>query len=171
MKLNLKISLFLILTASHFGKSELTTISKTFIQTCSPEDFLKLKDKHLQEDFFAHLDSIRKVQYPNNNQDTNIFVDLTPKLLSRFLKDIDKDILIMTGRFEREYHFNIAPPGYSDPEICKDKISLLFNTESCSFRMIIYNTFFAEWCQESSVVYVFQINGNRITEFWRNEAG
>lgn len=134
-------------------------------------DFLKLTDKTIQADFFHKLDSIRKVQYPKNDQDTAIFVDLTPKLMDIFIKDLNKDELNKTGSFEKEYNFNIAPPKYKDSKECIDKISLSFDKETCSFRLVIFNEFFAEWCQESSVFYGFQINGDKILDFGRNEAG
>jgi len=134
-------------------------------------DFLKLANKNIQTDFFHQLDSIRKVQYPKNDQETAIFVDLTPKLLDKFLRDLNKDEFSKTGNFEKEYNFNIAPPKYTDSKECKDKISITFDKRTCSFRLVINNEFFAEWCQESTVIYGFKINGNKISDFGRNEAG
>jgi hypothetical protein len=137
----------------------------------TPLEFLKLMDKHIKAGFFQQLDSIRKVQYSKNDQDTDIFVDLTPKLLDKFLKDLNKDQLAKTGNFEKEYNFNIAPKKYKDSKECKDKISITYDKKYCGFRLVIYNEFFAEWCQESTVVYGFKINGDRIYDFSRNEAG
>ena len=125
----------------------------------------------LQADFFRQLDSIRKVQYPKNNLDTSIFVDLTPKLLDRFIKDLNKDELSKTGEFEKEYNFNIAPRQYADSKECKDKISITFDKNTCSFRLVIFNEFFAEWCQESTVIYGFEIDGDKILNLGRNDAG
>ncbi|MCH2032295.1 MAG: hypothetical protein MK202_02150 [Tenacibaculum sp.] len=137
------------------------------------EDFLNLQKNKLQADFFSKLDSIRKVQYPNNDQDTSIMVDLTPEYLIKFLSDINLDSLIANKGFEKEYHFNIAPKEYSDPQICKDKIAVSFDVENCTFRLDIYNTFLVEpdWCTESMVVYGFKIKNNKIVDFWRQEAG
>lgn len=134
-------------------------------------DFLKLANKKIQADFFHQLDSTKKVQYPNKDQDTAIFVDLTPKLLDRFLSDLNKEGFYKTGNFEKEYYFNIAPQGYTDSKECKDKISITFDKSTCSFRLVINNKFPADWCQESSVIYWFKINGNKISAFGRNEAG
>lgn len=134
-------------------------------------EFLKLTNKNIQTDFFHQLDSIRKVQYPKNDQDTAIFVDLTPKLLDKFLRDLNEDEFSKAGNFEKEYNFNIAPPKYTDSKECSDKISITFDKRTCSFRLVIYNEFFAEWCQESIVVYGFKIKGNKISDFRRNEAG
>ena len=136
-------------------------------------DFLKLNDKELQLDFFSNLDSIRKVQYPDNDQDTLIMVDLTPEYLTMFLTDINSNSLMVNNQFEKEYHFDIAPKDYTDPEICKDKIAVSFDDKSCSFRLHIYNTFLVEpdWCTESMVVYGFKIENDKITDFWRQEAG
>ena len=141
--------------------------------TCQRLDFLKLQDKKLQNIFFKQLDSTRHIQYPNNDQEKEIMIDLNQKLLDQFLKDIDQTAFSKTGRFEKEYHFNIAPKGYSDPAICKDKISIEFYPENCSYRMMIWNTFLAEpdWCTESQVIYSFEIKGDKIAGFERNEAG
>ncbi|MBD8489690.1 hypothetical protein IFO69_13115 [Echinicola sp. CAU 1574] len=137
------------------------------------EDFLNLKDKELQADFFYKLDSIRKVQYPNNDQEASITVDLTPEYLIEFLADINSDSLTANKQFEKEYHFNIAPKDYTGSEICKDKIAVSFDAENCSFRLNIYNTFLVEpdWCTESMAVYGFKIKNDEIVDFWRQEAG
>ncbi len=134
---------------------------------------MKLKNKEISTSFFTQLDSIRRVQYSKNDQETEIFVDINPNILIQFLKDIDQVELSKNGQFEKEYHFNIAPIGYSDPPKCKDKISIQFFPETCKYRMVIWNTFLVEpdWCTESQVVYSFEIKDNQIKNFWRNEAG
>jgi hypothetical protein len=139
----------------------------------SSMDFLKLEDHEMQTDFFACLDSIRKVQYPDDDQEVSIMVDLTPAYLNEFLADIDLDALSQNNHFERAYHFNLAPEGFTDPEICKDKIAVSFDVEHCSFRLNIYHTFLVEpdWCTESMVVYGFKIKHDEIFGFWRQEAG
>lgn len=136
-------------------------------------DFLKLEQQDLRTDLFAKIDSIRKVQYPDNDQETSIMVDLTAEYLTRFLKDIDTDSLTQNQGFEKEYHFDIAPEGFTDPTDCKDKITVSFNNKDCSFRLTIYNTFLVEpnWCTESMVVYGFKIKNSRIIDFCRQEAG
>lgn len=134
-------------------------------------EFLKLANKNIQIDFFHQLDSIRKVQYPKNDQDTTIFVDLSPNLLDKFIRDLNKVVFSKTGNFEKEYDFNLAPPKYTDSKECKDKISITFDKRTCSFQLVIYNKFFAEWCQETTVIYGFKINTNKISNFGRNEAG
>ncbi len=136
-------------------------------------DFLKLEQQDLQTDLFAKIDSIRNVQYPDNDQETSIMVDLTVEYLTRFLNDIDADKLTQNQRFEKEYHFDIAPEGFTDPTDCKDKIAVSFDDKDCSFRLNIYNTFLVEpkWCTESMVVYGFKIKNSRIIDFWRQEAG
>ena len=136
-------------------------------------DFLKLDQQDLQTDLFVKIDSIRNVQYPDNDQDTTIMVDLTAEYLARFLNDVDVDSLTNNQRFEKEYHFNIAPKGYTDPTDCKDKIEVSFDDKDSSFRLNIYNTFLVEpnWCTESMVVYGFKIKNSKIVDFWRQEAG
>lgn len=136
-------------------------------------DFLKLNQQDLQTDLFVKIDSIRKIQYPENDQETSIMVDLTAEYLTRFLNDIDADSLTKNQQFEKEYHFNIAPEGFTDPTDCKDKIAVSFDDKDCSFRLNIYNTFLVEpnWCTESIVVYGFKIKNSRIIDSWRQEAG
>lgn len=136
-------------------------------------DFIKLKKKNLQSTFFLKLDSIRKVQYPNNDQESSIMVDITPEYLNDFLTTLNIDTLKSKHRFTKEYHFNVAPKGYTDPKLCKDKIEIVFDSKNCCFRLNIYNTFLvdSDWCTESMVVYVFQIINDTIVTFWRNEVG
>jgi hypothetical protein len=173
MKLILITYFFLLLSSNHFDKLENLNIEKTTSKSCSAIDFIKLENEDLQIDFFTQLDSIRKVQYPNNDQENEIFVDLTPNLLRQFLKDIDKELLIKNGEFEKEYNFNISPPDLTDHADCKDKIKIKYNINSCSFRMEIHNTFLVpdNWCTESMVVYGFTISDEKITDFGRNAAG
>ena len=142
-------------------------------QKCQALGLMKLQNKKFQDDFFKQLDSIRKVQYPNNDQETEIMIDIDRKLLIQFLKDIDQPALSKNKSFEKEYHFNIAPKEYSDPPECKDKISVEFYPENCGYRMVIWNTFLVEenWCTESQVVYGFEIQNDRVVNFSRNEAG
>jgi len=158
-----------------YEKSTVNDSLKTEANNCSGEiiDFLKLKDNGLQIDFFSKLDSIRKVQYPANDQETSIMFDLSPEYLNKFLVDIDIDSLSVKNQFEKEYHFNIAPLDFTDSEICKDKIAVSFDVKDCSFRLNIYNTFLVEpnWCTESMVVYGFKIKNDKVVDFWRQEAG
>jgi hypothetical protein len=136
-------------------------------------DFLKLKNNTLQIIFFNKLDSIRKVQYPKNNHEVSIMVDLTPKYLNDFLTSINLDSLSQNNMFGKDYHFNVAPKGYSDPKVCDDRIEVYFDKSNCQFTMKIYNTFLVEndWCTESMVIYGFTISGKSIVSFSRNEAG
>ena len=154
-----------------YEKSAGSEIPDTVRRNCSALDLMNLKN--LQAEFFSQLDSILRVQYPNNDREPESFVDLTPRLLDQFLSDINKDSLILNGEFEKEYHFNLAPPGFTDPKICKDKISITFDGDHCGFRLVIYNTFLVEpsWCTENNVVYGFEIRDGRIIDFGRQEAG
>ena len=120
-------------------------------------DILYLNNPILQKSFFRQLDSILKIQYPNNDQDKDIFVDLRPKMLSRFLSELDTTTLIKNGAFDKSYHFNNAPPMYKDTKACSDQITLEYDTHSNFFTLIISNRFYAEWCQESAVRYFFII--------------
>lgn len=140
---------------------------------CSALDFLKLREEKLQLYFFNKLDSVRNLQYPDNNQEVEIMVDLSRNYLNQFLKDIDEDVLLKQSFFEKKYSFNIAPKGYSDSAVCVDKISIQFNSSTCNFKIKILNRFLADtdWCTESVVIYGFKIEKDKIVNFWRNEAG
>lgn len=150
-------------------------ISKKSNSNCSmvASDFLLMRSKHLQEQFFYNIDSIRKIQYPNEAVDTSILADITPYYLNVFLRDINIETLVLHKAFSKSYHFNYAPEGYSDPKVCDDDIRLYFDTSTCSFRLVLYNTFLVEpdWCTESAVIYHFKIENDRITSFGRQEAG
>jgi hypothetical protein len=98
-------------------------------------------------------------------------VDINPGLLNKFLRDVNKEQLVNTGTFEKEYDFHIAPPRFRDSGKCRDKIAVSFDKKQCRFRLVIYNIFFAEGCQESDVVYTFTISKDGIAGFWRNAAG
>lgn len=134
-------------------------------------DIQYLNNPTLQKSFFRQLDSILKIQYPNNDQDKDIFVDLRPKMLSRFLSDLDTTALIKNGAFDKSYHFNIAPPMYKDTKACSDQITLEYDAHSNFFTLIIGNRFYAEWCQESAVRYIFTITKNAVKLLDRTEAG
>lgn len=153
--------------------SSVASNNQPTICSSKPTDFLNLEDNKLQSNLFEQIKSTRKEQYPNNDQETSIMVDLTAEYLSRFLQDIDSDSLAANHRFEQEYHFNLAPKGYTDPPKCRDKITVTFDSENCSFRLVIYNTFLVEpdWCTESMVVYGFRIEEDSVVGLWRQEAG
>lgn len=158
---------------SHMPNTNEKQIGLNMNDDCSSLDFIKLKEKDLQVSFWNNLDSIKKIQYPNNSQEVDIMFDLTPQYLDNFIANINKDILEKNNHFEKEYFFNIAPKGYSDSTICIDKISITFDAQSCRFKIKIFNTFLidSESCTESVVTYGFKIKNGNIIEFWRNEAG
>jgi len=153
--------------------SEPTTSATTPIN-CSAKNLLKLRDNGLQYDFFRQLASIRKVQYPNNDQDTDNSVDITPSLLKKFLKDVNVDTLQKNGTYESYYFFNIAPAQYVDSKKCKDKIEIQYFNKECGFRMVIDNVYLVEkrdCIGGSQVIYGFKIVDGKIVDFTRNEAG
>lgn len=144
----------------------------TFLLTqTKASDILNLKNPAIQKSFFRQLDSILKIQYPNNDQEKDIFVDLTPKMLNQFLSDLDTNVLIKNGAFDKSYHFNIAPPMYKDTKACSDQITLEYDIHSNYFSLIIGNRFYAEWCQESAVRYFFIITNKKVLLLDRTEAG
>jgi len=146
----------------------------SFKDSCSAKDFLLLRDKVTQSDFFRQRDSVRKIQYPLGDQDTCNSVDITKNMLQQFLKDIDINLLLKTNTFESTYFFNIAPPQFSDSKKCKDIIRLQYFPSSCTFRLVIDNVYLVENTDcigGSQVVYSFKIVNGRLSDFWRNEAG
>lgn len=146
--------------------------SDTFYHTqVRATDILYLNNPTLQKSFFSQLDSMLYSQYPKQDQEKDIFVDLTPKMLEQFLRDLDTNQLIKTGSFEKSYHFNIAPPMYKDTKACSDQITLEYDPKSEQFFLIIGNRFYYEWCQESSVRYNFTITQKGVRLIDRAEAG
>lgn len=144
----------------------------TFLLTqTKASDVLYLKNPAIQKSFFRQLDSMLKIQYPNNDQEKDIFVDLTPNMLNQFLSDLDTNVLIKNGAFDKSYHFNIAPPMYKDTKTCSDQITLEYDIHSNYFSIIISNRFFAEWCQESAVRYFFILTKKKVILLDRTEAG
>jgi hypothetical protein len=139
---------------------------------CKSADILNL-DETFQDNFIYKIDSVRKIQYPNGREDKEIFVDFDKKMLSQFLKDINQKEFYKNNTFEKEYHFNIAPRKYSDPEICKDKISIEFFSETCVYCIRINNTFLVpdNWCTESEVIYYFDLKNGKIDYFNIQQVG
>ena len=148
--------------------------SSTFTTSdCSPAIIKKLHDKRLMASFFDQLDSVRRIQYPHNDQDAGNSVDLNPKMLSQFISDINTETFSKTGTFQKHYFFDMAPASYKDSEKCKDVISIQFIPSSCSFRIEIHNAYPVEndCAGGSQVSYHFKIQNNNIVNFSRNEAG
>ena len=71
---------------------------------CKPLDFLQLKDSSLQDQLFIKIDSILKVQYPNNDKE-NIMVDLNKKWLDKFLNSINTDTFKIKNSFTFKVQF------------------------------------------------------------------
>ena len=140
---------------------------------CDAAGLKRLLEPELFESFFHCVDSMRRVQYPEGDQDTAQSVDVSRAVMKRFLSGLDYTSLEMAGEAEMEFHFNIAPNGYTDPPACKDKVSIHFDPGGCHFRMVVYNTFLVppNWCTEGTVVYAFTIGRNRVLDFYRDEAG
>ena len=140
---------------------------------CSAIDFMQLSQKDIQTNFFYQLDSILKVQYPNNDQERCNSVDLTPYLLNEFLIKIDKETFQQSGEFTVIFNFNIACPKFYDSEICQDKISVRFFDKTCSFRIVIENNYMVEGdcIGGSQVVYGFDLQNSKVVNLNRQEAG
>ena len=140
---------------------------------CTAADFKRLGDPVIFRSFFNCVDSMRRAQYPLGDQDTTLSVDISPGVMKEFVTGLDYSLLEKTGEAAMEFHFNVAPKGYTDPPACKDKVSVHFDPGSCRFRMVVYNTFLVppNWCTEGTVVYAFTVGRNRVLDFYRDEAG
>ncbi len=159
-------------------KESESTVSAQKPNNCSASDFLKLKDKNLQDDFFRQLDSLRKSQYRINDPDTKSSVDITQNLLKKFLKEVNIDTLQKNGTYECFYFFNIAPPEFVDSKKCKDKITIQYLSETCEFRMMVDNVYLVDveddkpYCiGGAQVVYDFKILDGKIVDFRRGLIG
>ncbi len=160
-----KIILFLLVINS--------LIANATINACKSSDFLQLKDNTLQNQFLEKVDSILKVQYPNNDQEKSISPDINKFWLDKFLEDIITDSLLIKNTFFKKYHFNVSTKEHADPKECYDSIRLTFNPTSCSFTLVIDNSFFVppNWCTQTTVLYYVTLKNGTITSFGRNEAG
>jgi len=144
-------------------------------QECNLKVFLSLKSKNLQTDFFKKIDSVTAVQYPEGKAPT---VNITPKILNRYLNDIEKDLSqqpIGKKIVERTYHYNLVPPEFAQQASnTKNKIYLSFYPKSCDFTLhLLYSYFLKEHdvVVESLVIYYFTIIDGKIANFGRDEAG
>ena len=140
---------------------------------CDPASLKRLLEPALFESFFHCVDSMRRVQYPEGDQDTTHSVDLPRSILPEFLNNLDYDELSAAGVAEMEFQFHIAPKGYADPPTCKDKVSVRFFPDRCYFRLVVSNNFLVppNWCHGAQVVYGFTIGRDRVLDFYRDEAG
>lgn len=140
---------------------------------CDAADLKRLREPALFRSFFQCVDSMRRVDYPNDDQDTTIAVDLSPSMLEELLRQADFEEFQRTGECGVGFQFNIAPKGHRDPPACRDSVWVHFAPDRCEFRMVIKSTFLDEpnWCIEHNVSYGFRIGMDRILGFGRNEAG
>tara|TARA_Y100001934_G_C11885789_1_gene555305 strand:+ start:104 stop:595 length:492 start_codon:yes stop_codon:yes gene_type:complete len=143
-------------------------------RNCKPLDFLQLKDSSLQAQLFIKIDSILKVQYPNNDKE-RIAIDLNESKLNEFLKSINKDSLRLNKTFTHKLHFNIDLFQNQDT-LCIDDIILDFK-ENCYFILTLSNYIPTDsnpneaWCSGNAVIYSFQIKNKVVKNFGRNQAG
>ena len=140
---------------------------------CDAASITRLLEPALFESFFHCVDSMRRVHYPDDDQDTTIAVDLSPYMLEEFLRQVDYDEFQRIGECGVGFQFNIAPKGHRDPPACRDSVWVHFSPERCGFRMVVKSTFLVEpnWCIEHNVSYGFRIGKDRVVDFGRNEAG
>lgn len=165
---------FILIGSGHMAADISTPINNIFNDSCSAKDFLLLRDKGVQADFFRQRDSVQKIQYPLDDQDKFNSVDITSKMLQQFLKDIDINQLLKTDNFESSYFFNISPPQFKDSKKCKDVIKVQYFHSSCTFRLVIDNVYLVQDTDcigGTQVMYSFKIINGRISDFGRDEAG
>ena len=105
-------------------------------------------------------------QYPEGKAPT---VNITPKILNRYLNDIEKDLSqqpIGKKIVERTYHYNLVPPEFAQQASnTKNKIYLSFYPKSCDFTLhLLYSYFLKEHdvVVESLVIYYLQSSMERL---------
>ncbi len=140
---------------------------------CTASDFLNLANMATETSFFHQRDSVLRSQYPHGDKDTFNTVDITREMLRQFLSEINIDSLALSGSIEKVYFFNISPPAYSDSKLCEDKITIQYFEDDCTYRMTIDTIYMVEGdcIGGSQVSYGFRIEGDKIVDFTRQEAG
>lgn len=141
---------------------------------CLLTEINRLKNENLKSQFFRLIDSTVTKQYPNNDKEQEIPVDIEPWMLDSLMVCVDNSDRELES-IECALYFNISPKEFSDSTVCKDKI-ILHVMSSCVFRLEVHNSFYVEndsnwFCTESMVVYSFKIEDDKVLLLMRQEAG
>ena len=148
------------------------------------KDFLLLEDELLQKDLFKKIDSISAIHYPMyKKEDIEDIVNITPKMLDRYLYDINrldlKDSIISYDITKKEYHHKMI-----HREMQKYKTSDYKNIiyveayPNKTFRLVINYSYTIQYGEgeepisvESSISYSFKIINRKIVDFDIQESG
>ena len=145
------------------------------------KDFLLLEDELLQKDLFKKIDSVSAIHYPMYKKKD--IVNITPKMLSRYLYDINqldlKDSIISYDITKKEYSHKMI-----HREMQKYKTSDYKNIiyveayPNKTFRLVINYSYTVQFEKseepisvESSISYSFKIINRKIVEFDIQESG
>lgn len=165
---------------------DLTEIEQEKTTNCSINDFLILKEKNIQQDFFKKIDSVFVIQYPNP-KDRESSINITPEILNKYLRDIDKqslkDSLVVfedVTLANKEYHFKFIPKSFNQWKTSnyKNNIYIRHSAKDCSFSLYINYSCLIDFegdeddvVEEHLIFYYFRIINGKIVDFGRNEVG
>lgn len=155
--------------------------------SCSVDDFLLLRKKSIQQDFFKKLDSVFAIQYPNIKDRENS-INITPKILNTYLNDINeqslRDSVVVfedVTLANKEYNFKFIPQSFKQWKTSnyKNNIYIRYSAKNCSFGLYINYSCLIDFeekdeenvAEEHLIFYHFRIINGKIVDFGRNEAG
>ncbi len=135
--------------------------------TCAAEDCLKLQEPQVADNFFQAIDAWYEQhlhQKGSDVMDIRTFPPINAEILARFMSSIESETFKHQCNHIKQYHFDLAPEGYLDLEICSDAIRLSFDPESCIFNLGVYNSFFVKdfGCSETYTTYQFTIENDEV---------
>lgn len=170
----------------YLSNNSTKTESKKITNNCSVDDFLLLRKKDVQQDFFKKMDSIFVVQYPNKKDRENT-INVTPEILNRYLKDINeqslRDSLVVFNDVtlaNKEYNFKFIPKSFHQWKTSnyKNTIYIRYSPNHCSFGLYINYSCIIDFedeedkvIEEHLIFYHFKIVNGKIVDFGRNEVG
>lgn len=143
-------------------------------EKCQAKDILKLKEKAIMNKFFSKLDSVISVKYKDEEYNPQTYLEIKKKALNRFLNDLDVNDLCKNHEYTVNYEFGVVPEDFESPKdsLCKDRITLSFDSKKRDFRVDVVNKFYVEHgCTENMVSYVFKLTRSGIEELRRYMAG
>lgn len=148
------------------------------------KDFLLLEDELLQKDLFKKIDSISAIHYPMyKKEDIEDIVNITPKMLGRYLYDINqldlKDSIISYDITKKEYCHKIIHRDMQKYKTSDYKNIIYVEAyPNKTFRLVINYSYTVQFGKgeepisvESSISYSFKIINRKIVEFDIQESG
>lgn len=168
----------------------LVSIKEKIEDSLNITDFLLLRKKSIQRDFFKKIDSTFAIQFPTN-EDKKRSLNITPKMLNIYLNDISEvdfkdSISIVENTFaKRTYRFKLVPKEIEKIYKTSDykTIFQLNYFPNDGYRFVIMISYFIHFeedddnevekgvMEEHMILYYFKIINGKIVDFGRNEAG